>query len=102
MRLTGRTQHELLFLPRVVEGKDPVNENMLRPIAAEVDWVVQRAMWRTLARAFCGPIGEIVLTADFKRNVCPGFEVSPKKRFGKSNQPIVTFRKTESTLFTPI
>ena len=74
MRLTGRTQHELLFLPRVVEGKDPVNENMLRPIAAEVDWVVQRAMWRTLARAFCGPIGEIVLTADLNEMCAPGLK----------------------------
>lgn len=41
-------QEELLFLPRVVSGKDPVHEKMLRPIAAEVDWGRQRRMWQSL------------------------------------------------------
>lgn len=38
-------QEEILHLPRVTEGKDPVTEKMLRPIATEVDWGKQREMW---------------------------------------------------------
>ena len=34
-------------MPRVV-GKDPVHEKMLKPVAAEVDWSVQRGMWDVL------------------------------------------------------
>ncbi len=41
-------QEELLFLPRVMEGRDPVHERMLRPIAAEVDWGKQRSMWEEI------------------------------------------------------
>ncbi len=43
--LAPEFQEELLFLPRVMSGKDPVHEKMLRPIAAEVDWGRQREMW---------------------------------------------------------
>ncbi len=46
--LAPEIQEELLFLPRVMEGKDPVHEKMLRPIAAEVDWGRQREMWRRM------------------------------------------------------
>ena len=38
-------QEEILHLPRVNEGKDPVHEKMLRSIAAELDWEKQRSMW---------------------------------------------------------
>jgi len=40
-------QETLLFLPRTTVGRDPVHEKMLRPIAAEVDWVTQRAIWNS-------------------------------------------------------
>ena len=39
---------ENFSLARVTEGKDPVHEKMLRPIAAEVDWETQREMWNDL------------------------------------------------------
>ncbi len=39
----------LLHLPRVTHGKDPIHEKMLRPIAAEVDWVRQQKMWVEMA-----------------------------------------------------
>ena len=39
-------QEELLFLPRVRTGRDPVHERMLRPIAAEVEWAKQRHTFR--------------------------------------------------------
>jgi hypothetical protein len=38
-------QEELLFLPRINAGKDPIYERMLRPIVAEVSWERQREMW---------------------------------------------------------
>ena len=36
--LAADIQEEILFLPRVVQGKDPITERDLRPIAAELDW----------------------------------------------------------------
>ena len=44
LHLAPDIQEEILFLPRVTEGKDPIHEKMLRPIAAEVDWARQREM----------------------------------------------------------
>jgi len=41
-------QEELLFLPRLMAGKSAIHEKVLRPIAAEVEWVKQRAMWRKM------------------------------------------------------
>jgi hypothetical protein len=35
-----------LDLSEVREGRDPVIERDLRPIAAEVDWARQREIWR--------------------------------------------------------
>lgn len=46
LHLAPDIQEELLFLPRVVGGKDPITEKMLRPIAAETSWERQREMWR--------------------------------------------------------
>jgi hypothetical protein len=47
--LTPSIQEEILHLPMVTEGKDPIHERMLRPIAAEVDWGRQREMWEKMA-----------------------------------------------------
>ena len=41
-------QEELLFLPRVTNGRAPVHERMLRPIAAEISLQRQRQLWRAL------------------------------------------------------
>ena len=38
-------QEELLHLPRVMRGKDPITERDLRPIVADVDWETQRGVW---------------------------------------------------------
>jgi len=38
-------QEELLFLPLVTQGRDPITEKHLRPIAAEPDWRKQRSLW---------------------------------------------------------
>jgi hypothetical protein len=48
LHLAPDIQEALLFLPRVVEGKDAITEKMLRPIAAEVDWGMQCEIWRTI------------------------------------------------------
>jgi hypothetical protein len=45
IHLAPDIQEELLQLPRVVEGRDPIHEKMLRPIAADVDWKKQREMF---------------------------------------------------------
>src|SRR5262245_6401814 len=42
-------QDQLLFLPPVVSGRDPLNERALRPVAAAVSWRRQRELWRQLA-----------------------------------------------------
>ena len=39
-------QEALLCLPREFVGRSAINEKMMRPIAAQVDWDRQREMWR--------------------------------------------------------
>ncbi len=41
-------QEEILSLPRVERGRDPIQEHAVRAIAATVDWRKQRRMWRPL------------------------------------------------------
>jgi len=49
VHLAPDIQEAVLFLPPVTEGRDPITERDLRPIAAEVDWGRQRGAWRDLA-----------------------------------------------------
>ena len=39
-------QEEILFLPAVEAGEDPVHERQLRRIVATTDWRKQRRAWR--------------------------------------------------------
>ena len=48
IHLAPDIQEELLFLPLVIEGKDPIHERMLRPISAEILWGAQRRRWHSL------------------------------------------------------
>ncbi len=41
-------QEDLLFLPLVVEGRDPIILRDLQPIAQECDWRWQRKLWANL------------------------------------------------------
>ena len=50
LRLAPDIQEQILFLPPVTEGRDPITERDLRPIAAELDWRAQRAMWAKWAK----------------------------------------------------
>ena len=52
LHLAPDIQEELLLLSRITEGRDPITERHLRPIAVKVDWARQRVAWRKLrARA---------------------------------------------------
>ena len=46
LNLAPDIQEEILFLPRTLEGYDPISERDLRPIAAIMDWVTQRRLWK--------------------------------------------------------
>jgi hypothetical protein len=48
LHLAPDVQEALLFLPRVVHGRDPVVLRDLQPIAAVADWRKQRRMWREI------------------------------------------------------
>jgi len=41
-------QEEILFLPRTDGGRAPIREHMVRPIAAVIDWRMQRRRWNDL------------------------------------------------------
>ena len=46
--LAPRIQEEILFLPRVEQGRDPVREHAVRAIAITADWGKQRRMWKSV------------------------------------------------------
>ena len=48
--LAPAIQEELLFLPPVEDGRDPIIVAQLQPIAAAPDWAKQRRLWQALRR----------------------------------------------------
>lgn len=48
LHLAPDIQEAILFLPRVEQGRDPMTERDLRPIASIVDWRKQRPLWRQI------------------------------------------------------
>jgi hypothetical protein len=46
LQLAPDIQEDVLFLPRIERGKEPIQERHLRPIAAVPDWRKQRQLWR--------------------------------------------------------
>jgi hypothetical protein len=46
LNLAPDIQENLLFLPPVEFGRDPIRELQLRPITLVPDWRKQRQMWR--------------------------------------------------------
>lgn len=48
LSLAPDIQEQILLLPLVELGRDRLSERDLRPIAAELDWRRQRAMWMKL------------------------------------------------------
>ncbi len=51
LNLAPDIQEALLFMPRVMSGRDPISERELRPIAAELEWFKQRDAWNTLLQS---------------------------------------------------
>lgn len=51
LHLAPDIQEEILFLPRVEAGDDPITERHLRPITRLFDWRDQRRAWRGLTGA---------------------------------------------------
>ncbi len=51
-------QEEILFLPPVESGRDPIRELQLRPITLVPDWRKQRRMWR---ERLCNPRAPLVV-----------------------------------------
>jgi hypothetical protein len=49
LNLAPDIQEKLLFLPRTISGRDPINEREIRPVAAAIDWRQQRILWDRLA-----------------------------------------------------
>lgn len=45
LHLSPEIQEEILFLPPVMEGRDPVSERELRPVSVSVIWSVHRVRW---------------------------------------------------------
>ncbi len=48
LNLAPDIQEEILFLPPIESGRDPIRELQLRPITAVPDWRKQRQMWGDL------------------------------------------------------
>jgi len=49
-QLAPDIQEQLLFLPRVHQGRDPIHLHQLQPLAVILDWRKQRSMWKALQR----------------------------------------------------
>lgn len=45
LHLAPDIQEAILDPPPVTQGRDPVTERDLRPVAAQLSWARQRAMW---------------------------------------------------------
>jgi hypothetical protein len=40
--------NQVLFLPLVTQGRDPINEKQLRRVCGKTDWRKQRHLWAQL------------------------------------------------------
>lgn len=54
LHLAPDIQEEILFLPPVERGRDPIHEHMLREVTGAVAWREQRRRWRALRGTFVG------------------------------------------------
>jgi hypothetical protein len=48
LQLAPDIQEDILFLPRTLCGRDPLQLRQLQPIAAVLDWRKQRQLWHEL------------------------------------------------------
>jgi hypothetical protein len=52
--LAPAIQEEILALPPVTAGRDPISERTLRPIVAEPDWQAQSELWTRMIQSLEG------------------------------------------------
>lgn len=50
LHLAPSIQEEILHLPLVESGRDPITERKLRPVVIERDWAKQRELWASVKR----------------------------------------------------
>lgn len=50
LHLAPDIQEEILFLPPVEQGRDPIHEHMLREVTRALAWAEQRRRWSDLRR----------------------------------------------------
>ena len=43
-------QEEILFLPQILSGRDPIRERYIRPLTSMLDWRKQRRLWKQLQK----------------------------------------------------
>lgn len=48
LHLAADIQEQILLLPELATGRDPIHEKMLRPVSAEICWRKQRVLWSKL------------------------------------------------------
>jgi len=48
LQLAPDIQEEVLYLPRTTNGRDSINERMVRPIVTVLGWGKQRRLWAKL------------------------------------------------------
>ena len=48
LHLAPDIQEDILALPLIGQGRDPITERDLRPIAAKTNWRAQRSLWAKL------------------------------------------------------
>lgn len=59
LHLAPDIQEELLFLPLVTAGRDPINEKQLRRICREPSFAKQREMWEKMKGKLYGNDGRL-------------------------------------------
>lgn len=59
LHLAPDIQQQVLFLPEIKTGRDPITERDVRPITREYDWQIQHRMWSQLAGTISGT-GEVL------------------------------------------
>jgi hypothetical protein len=69
LHLAPDLQEQLLFLPRIERGRDPIILHDLQPIAAALDWRRQRRLWAALTNRGRAP-------------GLPGGDFPPQERLG--------------------
>ncbi|MCC6906629.1 MAG: hypothetical protein IT430_01695 [Phycisphaerales bacterium] len=50
LNLAPDIQEEILHLPSVTDGRDPIHERVLRAVVAQHDWNAQRTVWLGIKR----------------------------------------------------